>query len=268
VSEVRRTVRALPTLFRVGFASAVAYRSEFLIWVLTTNMPLVMLLLWTAVAREAPVGRFGEQEFAAYFLAALIVRLVTGSWVVWEMNMEIRDGTLAMRLLRPVHPFIAYATENLAALPMRLLVSLPIAFGALLWVGHEQLTHDPVQWAIAPLSLAGAWTITFCVMLAIGTLGLFWQSSLALFDLWLAVSFVFSGYTIPLELFPSWLYAIARWLPFRYTLSFPVENLLGLASRHDSLQALAIQWGYAAAFLLLALRLWRAGVARYAAFGG
>jgi ABC-2 type transport system permease protein len=51
-------VRAFPTLFRVGLAEMIAYRAEFIIWILTTNMPLVMMALWTAVAPEGPVGRF------------------------------------------------------------------------------------------------------------------------------------------------------------------------------------------------------------------
>ena len=68
-----RTLRAVPTLLRIGFAEAVAYRAEFVVWLLATNMPLVMLALWTAVARDGPVGRYGQAEFTAYFLAALVV---------------------------------------------------------------------------------------------------------------------------------------------------------------------------------------------------
>ena len=68
MSSLRITIRALPTFLRVGFASAVAYRSEFLIWVLTTNMPLVMLALWSAVARDAPVGQFSQRVSWRTFL--------------------------------------------------------------------------------------------------------------------------------------------------------------------------------------------------------
>jgi ABC-type uncharacterized transport system permease subunit len=60
----------------------------------------VMLAIWSAVAREAPVGRFGQKDFVAYYLAALVVRLLTGAWVVWELTFEVRQGTLAYRLLR------------------------------------------------------------------------------------------------------------------------------------------------------------------------
>ena len=35
-----RAARAYPTLLRVGFAEAVAYRAEMLVWMLATTMPL------------------------------------------------------------------------------------------------------------------------------------------------------------------------------------------------------------------------------------
>ena len=39
-SKTARTLHALPTLLRVGVAETVAYRAEFLVWVLTTTQPL------------------------------------------------------------------------------------------------------------------------------------------------------------------------------------------------------------------------------------
>lgn len=260
--------RAIPTLFRVGFAGAVAYRGEFLIWILSTNMPLVMLLLWTAVAKEAPVGRFGEAEFVAYFLATLVVRLLTSSWVVWELNFEIRQGTLGMRLLKPIHPFVSYVADNLAAMPMRALVALPLALMALWWAGADQLTTDPLQWAAFPFSILAAWATTFCAMAMIGTLGLYWESSISVFDLWLGLYFIFSGYILPLELFPDRLWAVARWLPFRYLLSFPVELLLGLVDRQQTLVGLAVQCGWVLLFFGCSRWLWNRGLRRYAAYGG
>ena len=98
-------LRAYPTLLRVGFADAVAYRAEMLVWMLTTTMPLVSLALWSAVAPTAPVGRFTPaRSFAAYFLATLVVRQLTGSWVVWEMNQEIRSGALSQPAAPPDPP--------------------------------------------------------------------------------------------------------------------------------------------------------------------
>ncbi|MET0344133.1 MAG: ABC-2 family transporter protein [Polyangiales bacterium] len=266
--QLVHTLRALPTMLRIGFAETVAYRAEFLVWVLAYTMPIIMLALWSQVAREAPVGRFGETEFTAYFLATLVVRLVTGAWVVWEMNTDVREGTLQKRLLRPVHPIVAYLSENVAAIPMRVMVTLPIAGLSLCWLGLGVLSHDPVQWLVAPLSLVGAFLLTFLAMACIGTLSLYWESSLAVFDLWLGFYTVLSGYVMPLELFPTSVRAAVGFLPFRQMLAFPVENVLGLMSRADSVRDLGLQWAWVAAFTLLLSSLWRAGMKRFGAYGG
>lgn len=268
MSDTARALRAIPTLFRVGIAGAVAYRGEFLIWILSTNMPLVMLALWTQVAREAPVGRYGEKEFVAYFMATLIVRLLTGSWVVWELTMEIRQGQLGMRLLKPIHPFLTYAIDNLAAQPIRILVSLPIAVIAFVWVGTGTIHSTWAHWLIAPVAILGAWAICFLTMLAIGALALMWESALALFDGWMGLYFVLSGYLMPLELFPTWLRDATSWMPFRYCLAYPVETLIGMQPIPLCLRDLAVQWTWVGVLFALSLFIWRRGLSRYAMYGG
>lgn len=262
------TLRALPTLLKVGFAEAVAYRAEFLVWVLAYTMPLIMLSLWTSVARDGPVGRFDEHAFQAYFLASLVVRLVTGAWVIWEMNQEVREGTLQKRLLRPVHPLLTYLTENLAAWPMRLLVALPIALISVALIGTSAFSQDPWQLALVPFAILGAFLLTFSAMTAIGSLSLFWESSLSVFEVWLGLYTVFSGYVMPLEFFPESMQAVIRSLPFRAMLAFPVETLLGHLTWRESLEGLCLQWAWVLAFGLLTQLLWRCGLRRFAAYGG
>jgi ABC-2 type transport system permease protein len=268
VTEFSRTLRAIPTLLRVGFAGALAYRSEFLVWILATNMPLVMLALWSEVAREAPIGNFGQKEFTAYFLTTLVVRQLTGSWVVWEMNTEIRQGTLAQRLLRPIHPILSYAADNLAALPLRASIAVPVALVSLWIVGRDAVTHDPVLLLIAPVAITGAWLMSFSVMFFIGTLGLYWESSLAVWDLWFGGYVMFSGYLMPLSLMPPWAGVFLNASPFPYLLSFPVQVCLGSIGREVALRNLAIEWSYTLGLLGAALLLWKRGLGRFAAYGG
>ena len=69
-SATARAIKAFPTLLRVGISEVVAYRAEFVVWILTTNMPLVMLAIWRAVAADGPVGRFDQRAFTAYYRQA------------------------------------------------------------------------------------------------------------------------------------------------------------------------------------------------------
>jgi ABC-2 type transport system permease protein len=262
------SARALPTLVRVGFAEAVAYRAELLVWVLSTSMPLIMMALWTAVAADAPVGRFDEAGFVAYFLATFVVRQLNSSWVAWELNFEIRTGALATRLLRPLHPLVAYAIDSLASLPLRSLVALPVAALLLATKAGDRLASDPASWALWIVAVAGGWLISFFAGAAIGSVAFWTGSSTKLMEAWLALFFVFSGYTIPLALFPPALARIADLLPLRYQLGLPVELMIGSHDVATGLRLVAIQWLWVATLCLVANVLWRRGLTRFGAFGG
>lgn len=266
-AALARYLRATPTLLRVGFASALAYRAEMLVWMLTTTMPLVSLALWAAVARSSPVGRFGPRDFTAYFLIALIVRQLTSSWLVWEINAEIKSGALSQRLLKPMHPLVVYSADNLAAIPLRSALCIPIAL-VLLHAAGERLPSSAGALGLAAAALAGAWLLNFFITALIGSLAFVMESSTAVFELYLAAFMIFAGYLVPLELFPPGLRAAADALPFRYTLAYPVEILAGLLEPERALRQLGVQWAYAVAAGAAALLAWRAGVRRFGAFGG
>ncbi len=268
MSQARRVLRAYPTLLRIGLAEAVAYRAEFIVWMLTTTMPLVMLALWTAVAREQPFAQFGQADFVAYYLGALIIRTLTGSWVVWEMNQEIRVGTLSMRLLRPIHPIFSYSAEHLAAVPLRAAIAVPIAAILLAATSGARIVHDPLCAAMLVPAIAGAWLIMFMTMFIIGTIGFFLEKSIAVFEVWWGLFAVLSGYLVPLELMPVWVARVAAWLPFRYMLSYPVELLIGrIDDPAAAARLLAVQWAWVGILVVAALSLWRRGIRRFEAFG-
>jgi ABC-2 type transport system permease protein len=261
-------LKAYPTLLRIAFYEAVAYRAEFLVWMLSQTMPLVMLALTNAMAREAPLGRFDAASFTAYYLATLIVGQLTGAWVGWELMREIREGKLALRLLRPIHPLFSFSADSLAAIPMRAAVAVPIAVLLLLTAGRAHVTHDPAIAALFAVSLLGAWLMNFAVSAIIGTLSLFIESSFNVFQVWMGGFMVLSGYLLPLELFPSWLQRFARLTPYPYLRGLPVQLLCGLQGRESALRDVGIQWAWALGALGLLLILWRRGVKRFGAFGG
>ena len=130
------------------------------------------------------------------------------------------------------------------------------------------LTAEPPRAAFWVCKLLGAWLLIFFTMVLVGALAFFVDSAIAVFELWLAVHAIFSGYLIPIEALPSWIGRAAAVLPFRFMLGFPVEVLVGLIGPAAALRQLVVQWGYVVTLAALAMLVWRAGVKRFAAFGG
>jgi ABC-2 type transport system permease protein len=270
LNVLRSSLRAYPTMLRVGLAGAVAYRAEMVVWILTNTMPLVNLALWSAVARSGPIGSYGQKDLVAYFFAALVVRQLTGSWVLWEMSRDIRMGLLSMRLLRPVHPIFAYSAENLSAIPLRAGFVLPVAAIGFGIAGPGHLLADPPMWALVPIALIGAWLITFFSMVAMGALGFFIEQSSSVFELWLAAFFITSGYMFPLDFIrhrAPLLVKVIQGLPFYLMNGFPAELILGKLDRTRALTLLGHQWLYVIAIGALGVMLWNAGLKRYNAYG-
>jgi ABC-2 type transport system permease protein len=193
---------------------------------------------------------------------------ITGSWAFYEISFEIRNGTLAMRLLRPIHPLLVYAVESIAGMPLRFLVAIPVAVAALALVGPTAVTHDAKLWCLWVAAATGAWMLTLLLNLIIGCMSFFIESSMKLMDAWLVFFFVLSGYLIPIDLFPGGLRVIIDWLPFRYQLGLPVELMIGAHAPRAALALVVRQWAWVFVGLGATAALWRRGLRQFAAHGG
>jgi ABC-2 type transport system permease protein len=267
-SELRRAAAAYPAMLRAGLAGAIAYRAEMIVWMLTTTMPLVSLSLWSAVAENGQVGRYSQRDFAVYFIAVLLVRQLTSSWVVWELNFEIRQGVLAQRLLKPMHPLWYYSASNLGALPLRVVLCSPLVVLSAVMFDALPLPGDVASAIVFVPALLGAWLLNFFAMALVGSLAFFVESSLGIFDFYLFAFVLLSGYIVPLDLFPEVVRRVTYWLPFRYSVAYPVEIATGTVQGAEMWRQLAIQWAFVAGLAAGALAVFRVGVRRFAAFGG
>jgi ABC-2 type transport system permease protein len=254
-------------MLRIGFADLFAYRAQVVIWILTTTMPLVMYAMWSTVAREAPVGRFDQNTFAGYFLSTLVVRQLSASWIVWELNEHIRSGGLSTTLLRPVHPLWFFAAENLGAVPFRLMVLLPLIGAAFLFIPDLEVSPTTLHLFLYVVTIFFAWVLTFFIQSMIGLLALYTQQSLSFQDAWFGLWSIFSGYLIPLELMPA-VQKIAVWLPFRSMGSLPTEIILGHLEGDALRQGLFAQLMWVAISLVLVRFAWSRAIRRFEAYGG
>lgn len=263
---VRRFARVIAAMWRLGAAEAVAYRAAMLIWILTTTFPLVSLALWHSLAANGPIGEYGQEGFIAYFVAAFLIRQLTASWVVWDLSTQIASGDLSTLLMRPVHPLLHHLMSNLAALPVRMLLAAPLGVIVLVIAGGVAVSFGP-HLLLAPLAIALAWLLNLSVQLCVACLAFWVTSSTALFEVWLGLYMVLSGYAVPTSLFPAGLAAVVRWLPFHAVLGFPVELLIGRLSGPEIAAGFALQAAWLVIFGGLALWLWRRGLRVYGAVG-
>lgn len=257
----------LAAMWRIGFAEATAYRASLVIWVLTTSMPLISLVLWRSLAEDGPIGEYDQQGFDSYFIAAFLVRQLGSSWVVWDLDRSIRVGELSVLLLRPIHPVVHHAILNLSALPLRTLLAAPVGLAVLIATQGITLADDVLMLALAIPAIMLAWLLNFFTQLTIGCLAFWLTSASPLYNVWLGAYIVLAGYLIPTSLFPAGLAEVARVLPFHAALGFPTELMVGRLSASEAATGFALQLGWIALMGALAALAWRRGLRRYGAFG-
>lgn len=267
MSGSARSLRAFPALLKIGLAEMVAYRVELVIWALTALMPVLMLFIWDRVVEGAPIGRYDRNAIAGYFAGTLIVRQLTTAWVVWDLNEQIRTGSISPALLKPMSPLWFAAAENLAAVPFRVLVLIPVVGAIWLWRPEMALGMAAADLPLFLLALVLGWAVYFLIQVAFGALCFFLEQSGGVYMAFYGLFALFSGYLFPLDLLPDGARGLVAALPFRAVIATPVAVATGQLHGVAALPALGHQAAWCAAAFLVSRWAWRRGLRRYEAYG-
>ncbi len=266
-------MRELWDVYRAQFKTTIAeqlqYRAALVIWLIGMVLePVIYLVVWSTVARSSGgrVGGYTGGDFAAYFLAMMLVNHATFTWIMWEYDYRIRHGELSAMLLRPIHPIHSDLADNVSYKLLTLTVMVPTAVGLAL---AFRPTWHLTLWAV--LAFVPALLLAFVVRFLIEwTLALvaFWTTRVSAINQMYFVALLFlSGQIAPLSLLPAPIQVAATALPFRWVLAFPVELLLGRLSPREALIGFAAQGAWLVIGLALLKAVWRAGVRLYSAVG-
>lgn len=262
--------QAYRAYFKKTFAVQLQYRASLLIWLISTILePVIYLVVWSTVADASgsSVGGFTPGDFAAYYIAFMIIDHLTFTWVMWEYDYRIRMGDLSAMLLRPIHPVHEDLADNITYKVLTMAVLLPVV--ALLIRLFTPVFNTQV-WAVA--AFIPALLLSFLVRFMLGwslAMVAFWTTRIsAMNSSFYVLELFFSGRIAPLSVLPGGLQRVAALLPFSWTLAFPVELLLGRLAPREALFGLGMQVMWLAISLILMRLTWQAGVRKYAAFGG
>ncbi len=255
--------------FKTTFASMLQYRVSLFIWMIGQVLePLIYLVVWSTVAKTqgGSVGDYTAGDFAAYYLALMLVNQVTYTWIMWEYDYRIRQGLLSVALLKPVHPIHSDIADNISSKLITLPVMLVIAGGLALLFKPSAVF---VPWALAAFlpALLLAFLIRFLLEWTLAQAA-FWTTRVSAINQAYFVLLLFlSGQIAPISLFPHAIQVAAAILPFRWMVYFPVELLLGRLTLTETLVGLGAQALWLIAGFLFVRLIWRAGVRVYSAVG-
>lgn len=246
----------------------IQYRGDFIVMqVRNLVSPLISLLVWQAAVAAGAVLPVSDGYLATYFIFVSVVSMLTSSWTAHFLATSIRLGDLARWLVRPTSTHLSGAANNVGEKVVKLVLIAPlIAVFALVLRDRMQLPHNPVTWLLFGVSLLMAAAMVFSLDVIVGSLA-FWFDEVDGFS-WarrLVVS-VLSGAVVPLALMPGWAASVVAVQPFRFTVSYPLEVLLGTVSGSVA-TGFALQAGWTVVFIGASALVWRRGLRNYQAAG-
>ncbi len=255
--------------FKTTLAAQVQYRAALVIWIISHILePVIYLVVWDTVARSSggSIGAFSTGDLAAYFILLMLVNHATFAWIMWEYEYRIRNGDLSFALLRPIHPIHADIADNISFKLITFVFMLPIAAGLAI-VFRATLPLIPWTWAAFAPALLLAFLLRFLVEWTLA-MAAFWTTRVsALNQMYYVAALFLSGQIAPLALMPFPLQVVATLLPFRWSISFPVELLTGRLTPVEALTGFGAQVIWLMISLALLKIVWRASVRQYSAVG-
>lgn len=257
----------------LGAQSAMEYRADFLLGMVSAVFPIfIQFFLWKSIyAGSGQQSLFGYTypQMITYTVMANIVQRLTRTSFEYEMNDDIKNGGLDKFIVRPV----GYFQYRLATFIGSKLFQSAVIF--LVMIGAVAVINSVYGSVIAPLNvlyflaaLALAFVLNFILFFCVGMLA-FQLTEIGFFFEAVRIVFIaFSGGIFPLDVFGPKVVAVLDFLPFKYTVNFPVDVLTGRVAGMGVPLGLLIQLAWIAGLSFLTLRLWAAGQKKYVAAGG
>jgi ABC-2 type transport system permease protein len=230
-----RVIRRLATysaIANIAIKQYLAYRIWFWVNIFSQIMRmLIFVSIWREVyeIKEIIVGVSEGQTINYILMAQMLAPLV--QWgIIFQFGIMVREGRVAIELLRPLDFQMVYYADGLARLATILLQQvLPAVFIA--WTLFDlHLPTDLAVWTYFVITLLMGHAILFCFDWIFACLAFYTTETWGLYLLREGVVLFFSGSLVPLIMLPGWLQKITAALPFSQALYVPVALLAGITT--------------------------------------
>lgn len=230
---------------------------------------LAQVSMWAALLKNRGAAAGLElPDMVSFVVINIVVAALTNASVGARIGEKVRDGTIAVDFVRPIH-FKAYlfADELGRSVYRALLNSLPVCALAAILFGFRLPASFGVNVAFI-ISLAMGVLLGYHISYLMG-LSTFWlHTPWHVWWVYRTLSEVFGGTFVPLWYYPDPLVRLSLWLPFHLVAFQPISIYLGRTPIAQVPGVLLAQFAWLAGLLFVERIVWRRAERQVTVQGG
>ena len=258
MQQLKKYLRTYLPFTRAGIQAAMTYRSNFLAWFLGSIVYcLVMYYIWLAVfnsSGEGMINGFTMRDMTVFLFITAMTNFLTDSDGSYDVGEEVRDGNIAMRLIKPVgfHSTFLF-TEIGWKLLIFGMIFAPVVIGVEIYKfnAYGGFAFNIASFALYIFSMTMSYLFSFYMNVCFGFMAFFLKNLWVFNIIKSSILRFLSGGVLPLAFMPGALRQVLEWLPFASLCYTPVMIYMGMYSPAETALRLAVQVAWVIVFYII-----------------
>jgi len=256
------------SVFVIYLKECFAYPAATMIWVVADVQAAIILpAVWLAAMESGgQIAGFDGGQIVTYYLVTSALSQFVVCHLLWDIAWDVREGVFSAFIVRPFSFFRQSVSRNMSWRVTKVVLYLPVLILVAWAYGGINVRALDISWTFV-VSIVLAHTLSFLCAYCMSLVTLWTTEFFSIFRLYYFPEAFLSGRMLPLDTLPPWARAIADWMPFKYTIAFPMDVLMGRTGPEGIGRGLAIQLVWCIGLYGLGRHLLNRGMRHYAGAG-
>lgn len=257
-------------LVRMEFVNNLAYRSTYFTGIFNYTIQIgAYYFLWDAIySGRRNISGFNKEQMITYVIVAWVVRSFYFSNLDRRVGVEIREGKIALELIRPYsYQMVKYARAFGEALFRMLFFAIPSGLFIYL-LRPFGLPPGLFSASMFIIAMLGSFVINAQISMLFGFMVFFTKSTNGIYKAKRVIMDLFSGLLIPINFYPHWAKKVISFFPFQTVSYMPNLIYLGKYTGLAVLKVFGIQLFWIVFLGIVSRLMWKFAVKHVVVQGG
>ncbi|MFC5450688.1 ABC transporter permease [Paenibacillus aestuarii] len=230
-------------IIRMRFLMMLAYRVNYYsgILIYALNIGSYYFVYKAIYGDQTVIGGLTLGQMTTYVAISWMGRAFYFNNLDREIATEIRDGSVAVQLIRPYNYVYVKMMQGLGEGIFRLVLFTTPGMIFIWLLLPIDLPTDPGLWAVYLVMLFFSFLINTQLNIITGLFAFFLENNEGLMRMKRVAVDLFSGLIIPISFFPGWSKTVMEWLPFQAITYLPSAVFTGKITGSEVFGKLGIQ---------------------------